>query len=140
LNGSFVLDASLVLSWCFRDEQTSLSTHVLKLLKTDRAIAPALLPFELASGLRIAERRGRITSEEQQIFLEILQRLPIAIDERPLVWLCQQIIPVSQRYGVTAYDAAYLELAIREGLPLATLDTQLQLAADKAGIQVLGLP
>ena len=140
MNGSFVLDASLVLSWCFRDEQTQLSTHVLTLLKTDHAVAPALLPFELASGLTVAERRGRITPKEQQVFLETLERLPILIENRPAIWLCRQIIPLSQRYGLTAYDAAYLELAIREGLPLATLDTQLQRAATKAGVQVLELP
>jgi predicted nucleic acid-binding protein len=137
LRGSFVLDASLVLAWCFSDEQDPLATHVLLLLKETYALAPALLPFEIVSGLVVAARRSRITADDQQQFLDMLYKLPIAIEQRPFSWLCQQILPLAIRYGLTPYDAAYLELAHRENLPLATLDNDLRNAAAIMGIPLV---
>ena len=74
----------------------------------------------------------------QAAFLERLRLLPIAIEHRPAVWLAQQILPLARTYHLSAYDAAYLELAIREGLPLATLDDDLRRAASSAGVPLVG--
>lgn len=126
---AFVLDASFILSWAFEDESTSFTDQVLTLLKENSALAPALWPFEVASALTTAERRGRIDVSQQAEFLEWLRQLPILIEHRPTIWLCQEILPLTRAYRLSAYDAAYLELALREGLPLATLDTELQAAA-----------
>ena len=84
-----------------------------------------------------AERRGRINAAQQAEFLERLRLLPIRIEHRPAVWLGQQILPLARAYRLTAYDAAYLELAIREGLPLATLDSDLRNAAAAAGVALV---
>ena len=77
-------------------------------------------------------------SAAQAAFLERLRLLPVAIEHRPATWLAQQILPLARTYRLSAYDAAYLELAIREGLPLATLDTELRSAADAEGVILLG--
>jgi predicted nucleic acid-binding protein len=88
--------------------------------------------------LSIAERRGRINAAAQAVFLERLRLLPIAIEHRPAAWLAQQILPLARTHHLSAYDAAYLELAIREGLPLATLGDDLRPAAAGAGVALVG--
>jgi predicted nucleic acid-binding protein len=133
LTGSLVLDASMTLSWAFEGEATPLTVAVLKSLETVQAIVPALWPFEVASVLSTAERRGRMTAAAQAAFLERLRLLPIAVEHRPPTWLALQILPLARTLKLSAYDAAYLELAIREGLPLATLDDDLRRAACAAG-------
>ena len=85
-----------------------------------------------------AERHGRMNAAAQAAFLERLRLLPIAIEHRPAAWLAQQILPLSRMYRLSAYVAAYLELAIREGLPLATLDDDLRRAATAAGVVLVG--
>ena len=137
MNGPFVVDASVVLSWCFEDEVTPFGHYVLARLDSTRAVAPALLPFEVASGVLIGERRGRITVQGQQSFWEMLRQLPIEIEHRPITWLSQQILPLARRHRISAYDASYLELAIRDGLPLATLDGELRNAALSAGVALI---
>lgn len=136
MNGPFVLDASLTLSWAFDDESTPFTVHVLKTLETVHAVVPALWPFEVASVLTVAERRGRINAGQQAEFLERLRLLPITIEQRPAVWLCQQILRLARVYRLSAY-AAYLELAIRDSLPLASLDGDLRTAAQSAGVPLI---
>ena len=138
MTGPFVLDASMTLSWAFENESTPFTVAVLKSLETVHAIAPALWAFEIASVLSKAERRGRMNAAAQAAFLERLRLLPILIEHRPATWLAQQILPLARRYYLSAYDAAYLELAIREGLPLATLDDDLRRAAAGAGVALVG--
>jgi predicted nucleic acid-binding protein len=138
LTGPFVLDASMTLSWAFEDESTPFTVAVLKSLERVQAVAPALWPFEVANVLSAAERRGRISAAEQAEFLERLRLLPVAIEHRPAAWLAQQILPLARTYHLSAYDAAYLELAIRERLPLATLDGDLRRAACAAGVALVG--
>jgi predicted nucleic acid-binding protein len=138
LTGPFVLDASMTLSWAFEGESTLFTVAVLKSLETVRAITPALWAFEVASVLSIAERRGRMNAAAQAAFLERLRLLPVAIEHRPATWLAQQILPLARNYRLSAYDAAYLELAIRESLPLATLDDDLRRAASEAGVALVG--
>ena len=132
MNGPFVLDASLTMTWAFTNEATPFTARVLESLKTTHAITPALWPFEVTNALLDAERRGRINAAQQAEFLERLRQLPIQIEHRPAVWLGQQILPLARAHRLTAYDAAYLELAIREGLPLTT-DDDLRKAATAAG-------
>ena len=138
MTGPFVLDASMTLSWAFEGESTPFTVAVLKCLESVHAVVPALWPFEVASVLCTAERRGRMDSAAQAAFLERLRLLPVAIEHRPATWLAQQILPLARTYRLSAYDAAYLELAIREGLPLATLDDDLRGAACAAGVALVG--
>jgi predicted nucleic acid-binding protein len=107
---------------------------VLAALQTTYAVVPALWPFEIANGLAIAERRKRISQAQIEEFLETLRKLPIHVERREAVWLCQITIRLAREHGVTAYDAAYLDLAMREQLHLATLDHDLQEAGRILGV------
>ena len=130
----------MTLSWAFRSESTPFTVSVLKSLETVQAVVPAMWPFEVASVLVTAERRGRMDMSAQAAFLEKLRLLPIVIERRPATWLAQQILPLARAYKLSAYDAAYLELALREGLPLATLDGELRLAARAASVALVDEP
>jgi predicted nucleic acid-binding protein len=135
LRSAFVLDSSIALSWCFADEKTPESAAILELLNRTYALVPALFAFRARYALTQAERRNRLKSSDRDTFLENLRRLPIHVEQRPLLWICRQILPLTRRYSrLTAYDAAYLELALREGLSLATLDADLRAAARLAGV------
>lgn len=134
----FVLDASLTMSWCFADEKTPYSQSVLVLLLESYAEVPVLWPIEVANVLAVNERKQRITSLGSEEFLKTLARLDIRIE--PLCVRGDALLPLTRRYGLTAYDAAYLELAKRKALPLATLDKDLLRAAPFEGVPVLTSP
>jgi len=135
--GPFVVDASLTLSWAFEDEATTYSRGVLAALKTTYAVVPALWPFEVGNALAVSERRQRITKEGIADFLDILGRLPVQIERREALWLWQMLLPLAREHRLTAYDAAYLELAKREGMQLATLDQDLLQAGRTLGVSIL---
>ena len=100
---------------------------------------PALWPFEIANSLAIAERRKRISQDQIAEFLETLRRLPIRVERREAVWLCQATVRLARDHRLTAYDAAYLDLARREQLSLTTLDHDLQAAGLALGVAALDL-
>ncbi len=138
MTGSFVLDASMTLSWAFEGESTPYTVAVLKSLETVQAVVPALWPFEVARCSEHCGASGRMDAGAQAAFLDRLRLLPIVIEHRPATWLAQQILPLSRAHNISAYDAAYLELAIREGLPLATLDDDLRRGACASGVPLAG--
>lgn len=137
---SFVLDASTTLAWCFEDEQTAPAATVLERLRDQEALVPPLWLLELANGLVVAERRERITRAESTRFLGLVGELPIRIEQTTTLDLASSIMALARDYGLSAYDAAYLELALRLGQPLATLDEHLRSAADRAGVGDAGVP
>jgi predicted nucleic acid-binding protein len=131
---SFVLDASITLAWCFEDETTAPAAAALEHLRNREALVPPLWLLELANGLVVAERRRRITRAESTRFLGLVGELPIRIEQTSTLDVTSSIIDLARDYELSAYDAAYLELALRLGQPLATLDQRLRSAADRAGI------
>jgi predicted nucleic acid-binding protein len=131
-----VLDASVAASWFFEDEEGEYATSVLESLNEGEAVAPALWPLEVANVLVVAERRGRCSEAETMRFIDLLDDLPITIDEDTAHRAMHSIWQLAREYGLTAYDAAYLELAMRLGAPLATMDRQLAEAARKAGVNL----
>ena len=135
--GPFVADTSVTLAWCFADESTESSRTLLAALQNSYAVVPALWPFEVANALASAERRGRITQPEIDRFIGVLNRMPIHIERRESLWLWQAILPLARQHRLSAYDAAYLDLAKRESLPLATRDANLHQAALALQIPVL---
>ncbi len=130
----FVLDASVTACWCFSDEQSAVADSAMDRLLDDEAIAPALWTIEIRNILIVNERRGRIEPDDADAFLRDLTRLPIRIrhdaDQLALVTL-------ARRYQLTAYDATYLDLAVRTGAPLATLDRSLADAARTEGVRLI---
>lgn len=135
---TFVLDASVTLAWAFEDERSPLSARILARLADDDAAVPGIWPLEIANGLLTAERRGRLTRGDTAHFLALLDALFIELDDRGGPRVFSDTMPLARDYGVSAYDAAYLELAVRTGSPLATVDDALRTAAAAAGVSLVG--
>ena len=131
----FVLDNSVVCGWLLENQATHYADAVAGRLQTDRAIAPGLLHLEYANVLRTACKRGRLNAMEAQEAIRQLGQLPIETErDMPAP---AQVLALALRYDLSAYDAAYLELALRRQLPIATVDTALADAARVAGVGVL---
>ena len=134
----FVIDASATLPWCFADEATAATNAVLTRLRTgDEAIVPAHWPVEVANALLVAVRRQRISPEDAHQFLLDLEFLPIRVEATTKNLVRAGVFPLAEQYGFTVYDAAYLELALREGTPLMTLDKDLRKAAGASGVPLV---
>jgi predicted nucleic acid-binding protein len=134
----FVVDASVVLTWCFPDENSAVAQRVAQMFKEgDSAIAPSFWPHEVLNALLVGERRKRISTSLIRTFLTDLEALPIALHEVPAEAVFDRIQSLSRAYGLTTYDAAYLDLAQSNGLPLATLDEDLIRACSKAGVELV---
>jgi predicted nucleic acid-binding protein len=131
---TFVVDASVTLSWHLDDEPNAYSDKILARLAHDPAVVPPVWFLEIANGLLTAERRGRITSAHSSYVHETLSNLPITADELSLDSALGPILSLARSQGLSAYDASYLELAMREGVPLATVDDRLRSAALAAGV------
>ncbi|HUH13848.1 MAG TPA: type II toxin-antitoxin system VapC family toxin [Longimicrobiales bacterium] len=131
---NFVLDASVALAWCFEDEGGDYADGVLDALRTSEAIAASLWPLEVANGLLTAERRGRVEAGEAASFGRLLLALPIVIDPVARSRAFEATRAAARTHALSAYDAAYLELAVRLGVPLATLDERLGRAAEAEGV------
>jgi len=131
---SFVIDASVVIAWAFK-EQHATAELTFSRIQTEQAIAPALWWYELRNVLVVGERQGRLTERETARFLRNISRLAITVDSSPNEI---QVLTLARRHRLTVYDAAYLELALREGLPLATLDEALADAASAEGVSLVG--
>ena len=129
----FVLDASITTSWLLEDEQDPRSLSALESVERSGATAPQHWRFEVANSLLLAERRGRLRPGRARLRLHSLRDLPIDIDESPDF---DTTFALAFEHGLTYYDALYLELAIRQQLPLATLDNDLQSAAGARGVEV----
>lgn len=134
----FVLDASVVLAWCFPDENATIAQHVAGMFKQgDTATAPSFWPHEVLNALLVGEKRKRISEELVRGFLDDLAVLPIGLEQFPAGVVFDRIQKLSREHGLTAYDAAYLDLALDSGLPLATLDEDLVRACKKARVRLV---
>jgi predicted nucleic acid-binding protein len=133
----FVLDASIALAWCFEDEATATTRRVLERLTVEAASVPAIWPIEVANVLALAERRRRITPAETAEFIARLESLAILVDEATVSRAFTRVLDLARQERLTAYDAAYLELAMRLGTSLASKDADLCNAAQRLGVNVL---
>lgn len=131
---SFVLDCSVTMAWCFPDEHNDKAEQVLRHLTQTKALVPEIWALEVNNVLHIAERKKRITPTQSNTFIHLLNGLPIEIgkglNERPSLYL----LDITRQFNISAYDAAYLELALRQSIPLASFDQLLCSSAKKAGI------
>lgn len=134
----FVIDASVVLTWCFPDENSALAQHVAAMFKQgDTALVPSFWPHEVLNALLAGEKRKRISKELVRSFLDDLATLPIVLERFPAKTIFDRIQRLSREHALTAYDAAYLDLALDADLPLATLDADLARASRKARVRLL---
>ena len=133
-----VLDASIALAWCFEDETGAYSDGILDLLTQGaEAVVPAIWPLEVGNALLAGERRRRLTDAATNRFLSRLTMLPILIDAPDLPRTFETVLRIAREKGLTSYDASYLELALRQGLPLASLDKELRAAARRANAETV---
>ncbi|MCA1668619.1 MAG: type II toxin-antitoxin system VapC family toxin [Thermomicrobia bacterium] len=133
----FVLDTSVTMAWCFPDEETPGTRDLFTRMRTTAAMVPIIWPLEVANVLLIGERRRRLMPAQVTQFVQLLQTLAITVDTGVAMGALNSVIALGRRYGLSAYDAAYLELAMRQGLPLATQDARLRAAATHAGVPLL---
>ena len=133
-----VIDASVTLSWCFADEQTAMSMFVLDRLKGgEQALVPAFWALEVLNALLVGERRRRITPEQTGLFFDTLRVLNPTLDYPSLEQVAGPVQIICRDHRMTPYDALYIELALRSGCPLATLDQPQKNAASSLGVRCL---
>ena len=135
---NFVLDNSVAMRWFFGDGkplELNYASAVLDGMKKSAAIVPVTWGLEVANVLSRAEAQGFVTEARSEAFLELLDGLEIEADADTASHALSSILNLARRYRLSAYDASYLELALRKGIPLATLDKDLLKAANKAGVK-----
>jgi predicted nucleic acid-binding protein len=133
---ALVIDSSAALSWCFEDEASPESDALFEQVRDQGAVVPGLWHLEVANVLLQAERRGRIAPGDVTMRLELIAELPITTDNETTARAWREILALARAEGLTTYDATYLELAIRRGLPLQTKDAALITAAKRSGVAV----
>lgn len=134
---AFILDCSVAAAWCFEDEAQPETDALLDRLRTAGAVVPALWYWEVANVLAGAVRRRRLSSADAAARLNVLAALPVQADDEGVARAWRETALIAEAEGLTVYDAAYLELAIRTGGELATLDRDLRAAATRRGVRVI---
>lgn len=136
---NFIIDASAALAWCFADEKTKESELLLEKLISEAVIVPSIWSLEIGNILIGALKKGRITYAGVMQFLTLLKKLDIRVDEETNTRAFHEILTLAHSQDLTTYDASYLELAMRLGLPLATKDKELKVVAEKLGVVIFSL-
>ena len=132
-----VIDASVALAWCFPDEKSIYADHVLESLDGRAVLVPAIWALEVANGLLVGERRKRIGQMDILRFTELLEALAVQEIALPVSAHIGGVLPLAREYKLSAYDASYLDVAIRSGAELATVDEGLEKAARTAGVPIM---
>ena len=133
----FVVDNSVVMSWCFKDETNSYADIVLNMLTKVSAVVPSIWPLEVVNVLLSAERQKRLSKSDSMRFLTLLSQLPIFVEyERPEKMM-KELLALARTSKLSSYDASYLDLAMSKGLPIATLDNKLIEAAARNDVPIL---
>ncbi len=135
---SFVLDNSVTMRWFFGDgkpNELAYASKVLDAIKRENALVPVTWGLEVANVITRAEAKTLVTEARSGAFLEMLDDMDITVDTATFARALSDTLQLARRYKLSAYDASYLELALRMGMPLATLDEDLQKAAKKAGVK-----
>tara|TARA_Y100000031_G_C8047295_1_gene304504 strand:+ start:166 stop:588 length:423 start_codon:yes stop_codon:yes gene_type:complete len=136
MSEQLVIDNSVVMSWCFKDEANPYADMVLDWLTESTAYVPHIWSLEVLNVLLVAERRKRLSEADSTRFLTLLSQLPIAIQQDAPDKVMNEILALARANNLSSYDAAYLDLAMRKGVPLATLDKKLKRAAKKMDVPI----
>jgi predicted nucleic acid-binding protein len=135
---TIVIDASLTMAWYFEDESTPATDELLERVAESGAMVPGLWRLEVANAFQVAVRRQRIDAVYRDASLKELTFMPITIDTDTNSYAWSTTLRIAERFSLTLYDAAYLELAQRRSLPLGTLDRDLRAAAPALNVELLG--
>jgi predicted nucleic acid-binding protein len=132
----FVVDNSVVMSWCFKNETNNYADTVLERLTESAAVVPSIWSLEVVNVLLVAERQKRLSESDSIRFLTLLSQLPIFVEyERPE--MMKELLALARSNNLSSYDASYLDLAMRKGFPIATLDKRLIEAARRIDVPIL---
>ncbi len=137
MNNSFVVDNSIVMSWCFKDETSQYTESVLDRLENGTALVPSIWPLEVGNVLLVAERKKRISHADSILFITLLSELPIIVQQETPERMIKEIFYLARYHQLSSYDASYLDLAMRKGLPIATLDKNLISAAKRSQVRII---
>lgn len=138
MSEDFVIDTSVVMSWCFMDERNQYADVILDLLEAATAFAPSIWPLEVGNVLLVAERRKRLSEADSVRFITLLSELPIIIEQEPPERMIHEILALAREHKLSSYDASYLDLAMRKGLSIATIDKNLIAAATRSRVLIAG--
>ncbi len=133
----FVIDNSVVMTWCFKDETSQYADHILDRLEDSTGFVPAIWPLEVCNVLLVAERKKRMGEAGSARFMALLAELPIIVEQEPPERMIKEIFALARKHKLSSYDASYLDLAMRKGLPIATLDKNLLAAAKRSKVPIL---
>ena len=133
---SFVIDNSVVMSWCFNDETNEYADAVLDCLSRGTAIVPSIWPLEVVNVLLVAERKNRLNKADSIQFITLLSLLPIIVEHEQPKGMMKDLLALGRANNLSSYDASYLDLSMRKGIPIATLDARLLEAAKKTDIPI----
>lgn len=136
---SVVVDCSVAVAWCFADRETAATVELLRAVERAGMVVPAVWPLEVASVVLAGERRGTVDAGQRERFFEVLDALDVEVEPIDSGRVFGETMAHARRHGLTSYDASYLELAMRRGLPLATNDGEIVKAAAVVGVKVLGV-
>ena len=134
---SVVLDCSVAMAWCFTDQATPQTGALLDRMISELAVVPSLWFLEVGNVLIMAEKRGRISPEDSERFMRLMASLDLRVDSETPGRVFSHLVPLCRAFSLTTHDAVYLDVAQRQGLPLATLDQSLQRAAIVAGVDLV---
>ena len=137
MNKSFVIDTSVVMTWCFKDEISRYADSILDSLEHFTAIVPSIWPLEVGNVLLVAERKNRLSEADSIRFIALLSELPISIDQEPPERMIKEIFALAREHKLSTYDASYLDLAMKKGVPIATLDNRLITAAKRSDVPIM---
>jgi predicted nucleic acid-binding protein len=137
MGGDFVVDNSVVMSWCFQDEINRYADLILNGLEEATAFVPSIWPLEVGNVLLVAERNHRLSEADSVRFLTLLSELPIVIEPEEPERMFKEILALARKHNLSSYDASYLDLAMRKGLAIATLDRNLLTAARRSQVPLV---
>ena len=137
MSESFVVDNSVVMSWCFKDESNQYADAVLDRLSEATAFVPSIWPLEVVNVLLAAERKKRLNEADSVRFITLLSQLPIMVEHERPEKIMKDLLALARANNLSSYDASYLDLSMRKGIPIATLDNRLIAAAKKSDVPVL---
>ncbi len=133
----FVVDNSVVMSWCFKDKTNNYADTVLNRLTEAAAVVPSIWPLEVVNVLLVAERQKRLGESDSIRFITLLSQLPIIVEHERPEMMMKELLALARANNLSSYDASYLDLAMRKGFPIATLDNKLIEAARRIDVPIL---
>jgi predicted nucleic acid-binding protein len=137
MNEDFVIDNSVVMTWCFKDQTNRYTDAILDRLEVSTAVVPSIWPLEVGNVLLVAERKKSLSEADSTRFVALLSELPIMIEQEPPERMMKEILALAREHQLSTYDASYLDLAMRKGLAIATLDSTLIAAAKRSQVPII---